>query len=297
MKKIILLLTLVSSLSESLAQSVGINTSTPNAAALLDIKPNGNHKSLTIPKIALTSKTDKSVINNSNPADGLVIYNSNPNVQGGKGIYFWNNDNQQWEFMVSQGNMDLFRNLTRYYTVETQNSLSVSTTASGANLYTIDSNNTGWTMVKDDSGTNNLTLSITVDQATNFLEINFTGTWMANTNSNSTSISRSYDVAYGIFVDGLLKYVRANTIEAKNPCNISNFYVNSVIPNITPGTYDVTFGVILRRVRNSGTSTTFPNNTSLSIGGTPNGSATTGCKSINAFESSTKATVFVNQTL
>lgn len=277
-------------------QSVGINTSTPSQSSIFDVKVNGTHKSMTFPVVSLISKTDKTVIQNSNPAESLLIYNSNENIQGGKGIYFWNNDDNQWEFMVSQANISLFRDLTRYYTAETQNSLVLSSTPTNpASGYVPNSNTANWTMIKS-AGSTDLSIPINVDQAINFLEINLTGTWLVHTNSNTTSVNRSYDLGYGIFVDGQLKYVRTDTAIGVNPCNISNFYVNTIIPNISTGSHTITFGVMLRRVRTSGTATTFPTNTTIKIGG-PSTGATTGCKSINAFESSTKATVFVNQTL
>lgn len=59
-------------ISLGLNAQVGINTSTPDASALLDLGP-GN-KGLLIPRVALTSLTDVTTI--PNPTHGLMVYNT-----------------------------------------------------------------------------------------------------------------------------------------------------------------------------------------------------------------------------
>lgn len=282
--------------SASYGQSVGINTDTPHSSAILDVKTNGTHRSWTLPKIHLSTSSDKTGIVDEDPADALLIYNTNENLPAGKGIYYWDSTNGRWQFMVSQMTIELFRDLTRYYTKDSQTPTAISTTPVGATQYNIDSNTTNWTMIKDENG-NTMELAITVDHPDNFLDINLSGTWLAYRNANNVSVARSYEVAYGIFVDGQLKYVKIDTLDAPNSCTLSNFYVNSIIPNISTAAEKITFGVQLRRVRGSGAGvTTFPTNTTLQIGGTATG-GTTGCKNANAFENITKATVYINQTL
>ena len=299
MKKILFIL-LISICSSWLnGQSVGINEANPHSSALLDVKAKNNHISWTLPKIALTDIFDKNVIVGANPAEALLIYNTNPNVPAGKGIYYWSANDNKWQFVVNQHSIDLFRDLTRYYTKDTEYPTTVSTTASGTTQYTLDSGTAGWTMIKDTGGVT-LEVPVTIDQAVNFLDINLSGTWLTHSDSNDTNVNRGFEVAYGVFIDGLLKYVKIDSKLALNPCNINNFYVNSIIPNVATGVdRKLSFGVQLRRVQGNDNNTgSFPNNTTLKIGGaSPTSGATRGCKNANAFENTTKATVFVNQTL
>lgn len=277
------------------AQSVGINTSTPQSSALLEVLPNGTHKSWTVPIIFLANDTAKTGIVGANPAESLLVYNSNPALPAGKGLYYWSNGDQKWYFLVGQHSIDLFRYLTRYYTKDTQYSTGVSTTSTGVGLLTLDSGTTGWTMINESAG-NPISIPITVDQSVNFLDINLSGTWLAFSSSNSTNIDRGMEVVYGIFVDGKLKYTKSDSLLALNPCNINSFYVNANIPNVPLTSTNVTFGIRLRRVQGTGGSTTFPTGSTLQIGGVSSG-ATQGCKNANAFENTTKATIYLNQKL
>lgn len=298
MKKIYIIITTILMAGSALAQSVGINTATPHPSAILDVKDNGTHRSWTLPKIQLTSVTDSTVIVGANPAEALLIYNTNQNLPAGKGIYYWDATDNRWQFIVSQHTIALFRDLTRYYTKDTQASTGLDTTLpSTPPNFALDDDTTGWTMISD------LTMPIQIDQPENYIEVNLSGTWLTHRHNNNNPVYRGIDVAYGIFVNNKLKYVKTESILALNPCNINNFYVNAVIANLAPTTaappddhHDVSFGVRLRRVNTTGTATTFPANTTIKIGGTPSG-ASIGCKNANAFENTTKATIYVNQVL
>lgn len=279
------------------SQSVGINTNSPVSSAMLDIKVNGDHKTVILPKIALTSQTDQASINGGAPEESLIVYNTNAAISGGKGIYYWDAGDGEWKFLVSQANINVFRNLTRYYTASTQAGQNVftggtSTLPSNPGPYSLGSGTTGWTMLKNSGGTN-LTVAIKVDQPVNFVEINLTGTWI---NTDDTALNHSVEFAYGIFVDGELRYAKVDTRTMTNFCGYSNFYIDSVIPNLSVANHNVTFGVIVRRIRTDSDSNSYPNNANFNIklGG---GSTVTGCNNINAFESETRATVYLNQTL
>lgn len=68
---------------------VGINTTTPDASAALDVS--GNNSGLLIPRVSLEDVlSDSSPI--ANPAVGLLVYNTNPSVFAGygEGFYYWN---------------------------------------------------------------------------------------------------------------------------------------------------------------------------------------------------------------
>ncbi|GEM_PF-588335 len=296
MKKIILGLSFLGLFNFTQAQSVGINTATPHVSAILEVIPSGTYKSWTVPTIFLSTETTKTGIVGGNPAESLLVYNSNPNLPAGKGLYYWSTTDQKWLFIVSQHSIDLFRNLTRYYTIDTQYETVLSNTATGSELFALDSGTTGWTMIKDTGGAT-LEIPITVDQPTNFLDINLSGTWITSSSANSTSVNRGVDIVYGVFVNDKLKYIKSDSFLALNPCTINNFYVNANIPNVSTTSDKITFGVKLRRIQGAANSTTtFPSGTTIKIGGVSTG-ATQGCKNANAFENTTKATVYVNQKL
>jgi hypothetical protein len=84
MKKLLLLLILIAFQQQIFAQGVGINTTSPDPSAALDIQ--STNKGILIPKVALTHLTDKTTI--ANPANSLMVYNTNVNLTYGAGYYF-----------------------------------------------------------------------------------------------------------------------------------------------------------------------------------------------------------------
>ncbi|WAC11820.1 C1q-like domain-containing protein [Dyadobacter pollutisoli] len=84
MKKLILLITALVFHHTIFAQGVGINTTSPDPSAALDIQ--STNKGILIPKVSLTSLIDKTTI--TAPANGLLVYNTNPNLKNGVGFYF-----------------------------------------------------------------------------------------------------------------------------------------------------------------------------------------------------------------
>jgi hypothetical protein len=69
-----------------LGQTVGVNTSTPDPSAALDIS--SNNKGLLIPKVQLQNLSDNLY---GNPAKGLLLYNSNFKIGNGAGYYYNSN--------------------------------------------------------------------------------------------------------------------------------------------------------------------------------------------------------------
>ena len=75
---------------------IGIGTETPHKSAILDIKsPNSG---VLIPRVTLTSGTDRASIANGNPANGLLVYNTGADANfAGSGFYYWNGGaNGEW---------------------------------------------------------------------------------------------------------------------------------------------------------------------------------------------------------
>ena len=85
----------------SFAQT-GIGTTTPDASAKLDVT--ATNKGFLPPRVTLTSVTDNSTI--SNPATGLLIYNTGNNVGLAAGYYFWNGS--AWATIATAGGSGSF---------------------------------------------------------------------------------------------------------------------------------------------------------------------------------------------
>ena len=66
------------------AQAVGVGTATPNASAMLEV--NSSNKGLLVPRVSLASLTDAATI--VNPANSLLVYNTNSSISGGAGYYY-----------------------------------------------------------------------------------------------------------------------------------------------------------------------------------------------------------------
>jgi len=73
----------------SLTAQTGIGTTTPDASAKLDVT--STNKGFLPPRVTLTSITDNTTI--SNPATGLLVYNTGNNVGLLAGYYYWNGAN------------------------------------------------------------------------------------------------------------------------------------------------------------------------------------------------------------
>ncbi len=99
MKTTFLFLTQLFILFQVNAQSVGINTNNPDPSAAMDI--NSNDHGLLIPRINLQSLNDVATV--VSPATGLLLYNMNAAIPGGKGFYFNNGTAAaaSWKKMIS----------------------------------------------------------------------------------------------------------------------------------------------------------------------------------------------------
>lgn len=104
MRKIILSATFAFALlgtSTAVAQQ-GFGTNTPDRSSAIEIK--STNKGLLIPRIALTSETDQTTINN--PANSLLIYNTSIASGLNAGYYYWNAITTKWIPFVDTQNQE-----------------------------------------------------------------------------------------------------------------------------------------------------------------------------------------------
>lgn len=87
MKKLIFILITFISMSDLIAQNIGIGTTTPNASAILEIS--SSNKGLLLPRLTDTSSV-------ASPAKGLMIYNNTNNK-------LWYYDGARWQQAVANG--------------------------------------------------------------------------------------------------------------------------------------------------------------------------------------------------
>jgi hypothetical protein len=93
MKKIILSIALLVTISTAFTQNVGIGTTVPNPSAALEIK--ADSKGLLIPRVALTGNTDVTTVPSA--ATSLLVYNTATAGAAATavtpGFYYWNSNN------------------------------------------------------------------------------------------------------------------------------------------------------------------------------------------------------------
>lgn len=83
---------------------VGIGTTNPNPAAILDIL--ATEKGIIIPRIILNSISQASLDGINIAPEGLLIYNVNPSATGGAGTGFYYYNGSLWEKLVPQSKVD-----------------------------------------------------------------------------------------------------------------------------------------------------------------------------------------------
>ena len=76
------------------AQNVGVNTSTPDDSAVLDVF--ASDKGMLFPRVSLSNVTNITTPINA-PANGLVVFNTNPAVNNGNGIGVYIFNGTQWQ--------------------------------------------------------------------------------------------------------------------------------------------------------------------------------------------------------
>lgn len=255
---------------------VGINTRTPDASAALDIY--ATNKGVSFPKIALQSKTDLSDI--TSPKESLVIYNTNNNITGKKGYYFW--DGGKWDYFFSDINSASLQNQTKYYS--SNSTIAYNFTRAPSQFYGYSAHAPGepitsgnWTEITG------LATPIVIDRAQNNVLMNANGMFQANnSSSNNTSGIRT---TIGFFVDDALVDVKPMFLDFQSPCSYRQFMIYGNAKNLSVGNHTVK--IAIRNISSpaiSGLSVTY---------GAPNSSCSPA--TLSNFEAAISGTIFISQ--
>lgn len=101
--QLLLLFSLLCFTAVATAQNIGIGTNVPHPSAKLDIvDPN---RGLLVPRVALMGVANGTLPVNT-PAQGLLVYNTNPSTTGGggTGFYYWSGT--RWVMLVANADQD-----------------------------------------------------------------------------------------------------------------------------------------------------------------------------------------------
>ncbi len=225
---------------------IGINTNNPDSSATLDLY--AADKGMSIPNIALQNRTDVATI--PNPKESLIIYNTNPNVIGGKAFYFWNGT--RWDFVFSDLNASLLQNVAKYYAAVNNTPFTFTSPSqfygnANHNIGDLISQNGTWTTIPE------LTTNIVVDREVNEAIFTIAGMIEANNTISGGNILTSL----GIFIDDQLVDVKPFDLKMADNCSFRTFKLYGYTRNITTGNHTVKFAVRNRTTEQAGISITF----------------------------------------
>ncbi|MGQ2106134.1 hypothetical protein [Ornithobacterium rhinotracheale] len=287
MKKILSLYTILG--LTLLNAQVGFQTLNPEKSAMLDIKTDGEKKTVTIPRINLNNRKDKSAIHQKKPAHGLMIYNKNAALEHGKGIYWWDNNKQIWIPIINQKNIEKYKDLAQYYVKNSEEIIDLTHSEFVGEIpYNGDNKlDETWAHVKG------LDMKFNITEEKNVSRISFTGTigWSRHVTTGPT---QDISAGFGVFVDKKLVSGKADVIFLRNYCGYYTYYITAIVENLEKGPHTLQFAVQKR------TKSSEDEDNGFMIGGgdvlfSSPGGYPTQCKLINSYEAQPSATLYIIQ--
>lgn len=276
MMKILYFLLLVFISTFNCYSQVGMNTIDPNPSSTLEVY--SENMGITMPNVSLSSYTDVTTV--PNPKESLIVYNTNTNLYGKQGYYYWNG--AKWDYFINEINQSNIINHTRYYSATSQNKYTFNKSTNqfyGEANHNLGENitaNPTWTEVTE------LAKNITIDRANNQLLITLSGMVHAN---NSSASGRAV-ASFGFFVDNKLVDIKPISIDFDQTCSFREFTIYAVTNNLTTGNHTIKLAIRNRTV------TTSQNDLSITFGGKNPSSS---CTNISDDEAKLSATIFINQ--
>jgi hypothetical protein len=205
------------------SQHVGVGTSTFSPSEVFKVV--SNNKGVLLPNVNLAGYNSSLPI--VNPANSLMIYNTNVNM--GKGFYFWKGG--KWSAIIDSSNIYKLLGITRSESV-VSNAPITDSSFNGANSYTMGEIPSAhdWQMIPG------LTKTFNVFSANNSVTVASSGVVQVN----STGDSLTYiSYAIGIFVDGKLAGVKNFIIYGTANCLFNDYNVFFTLNNLTSGNHTI----------------------------------------------------------
>ena len=255
---------------------VGINTDSPHSSAALEVY--SDDMGVTFPNVSLSDYTDVSTIHN--PKESLIVYNTNNNLYGKKGYYFWNGT--KWDYFINEINQSNITNHTRYYSGLSQDKFTFYKSSNqfygevNHSIGEVITANPTWTVV---SG---LTKNITIDRANNQSLVTITGMIQANNSNASGRLTTSF----GFFVDDKLVDIKPVFMDFDQACAFREFTIYAIVNNLSVGNHVVKFAIRNRALTSS------QNDLSVTFGGKNPSSS---CSNVSDDEAKLSSTIFINQ--
>lgn len=205
------------------SQHVGVGTSNFSPSEVFKVV--SNNKGVLLPNVNLTDLNSSLPI--VNPANSLMIYNTNVNI--GKGFYFWKGG--KWSPIIDSSNIYKFLGITRSESV-VSNAPITDSSYNGANSYTMGESPSAhdWQMIPG------LTKTFNVFSANNSVTVASSGIIQVNSTGNSLTYI-SY--AIGIFVDGKLAGVKNFIIYGTANCLFNDYNVFFTLNNLSSGNHTI----------------------------------------------------------
>lgn len=221
-KQILLVLTVLYGLCTAQV-GIGNNVTTFDDSEILKI--DSQNKGVLLPNVSIADLNNPSPV--TNPANSLIVYNTNINT--GKGFYYWLNN--KWNPYLNNSNIYKYLRIIRSETLTSTAGVNDSSPITGVS-YDLGEAPAAhdWQLIPG------LTKQVSVFSPTNTISI--TGSGVAQVNSSaSDNTFMSYSI--GLFVDNKLSAVRNFIISGNNDCLYNDFNVFFTVNNLTVGSNHV----------------------------------------------------------
>lgn len=198
---------------------IGNNVTTFDDSEILKIA--SPTKGVLLPNVSIGDLNNASPV--TNPANTLIVYNTNINT--GKGFYYWFNN--KWNPYLNTTNIYKYLRIIRSETLTSSSGVNDNSPIGGVsyNLGEAPSAHE-WQLIPG------LSKQISVYSPTNTISV--TGSGVAQVNSSaSDNTFMSYSI--GLFVDNQLSAVRNFIISGNNDCLYNDFNVFFTVNNLTIG--------------------------------------------------------------
>lgn len=220
---------------------IGENVTTFDDSEALKVV--SSNKGVLLPNVSIPNLSNAAPV--TNPANSLIVYNTNTNT--GKGFYYWSNN--KWNPFLNTTNIYKYLGIVRSESSVSTSGVNDSTPITGVS-YTLGEAPSAheWQLIPG--------LSKTIALYSNQNTVSVSGSGLVQVNSQaSDNTFMSYSVA--LFVDSQLAGVRNFLINGKSSCLYNDFNVYFNVSNLSIGNHNIELRETLRVTEVTSQSITF----------------------------------------